>query len=50
MNLVLTITNTIKEESARSVQQFTCHAVTKGNRDSFLYIGINQLTVGVLIY
>ena len=38
INPLLTLTNTIKKESARSVQPFTCDAVTKGNRDSFLCI------------
>ena len=37
-NLLLTITNTTKKELAKSVQPFTRDAVTKGNRDSFLYI------------
>lgn len=32
-----------KKELAQSVQPFTCDAVTKGKRDSFIYIPIYRL-------
>jgi len=42
-NLLLTVRNTTKKELAKSMKPFTRDAMTKGNRDSFLYIEIQLI-------